>query len=202
MESAFITAVEHRRSIYALGAAKTVSEEEIIGTIDRLMLSMPSAYNCQSSRLVLLFGLHHICLWGIVKQSLQQIVPPDEFTKSREKIDSCFAAGCGTLLFYEDMSVIDTMKEQFAAYADKFDSYASQTSAMLQFAVWTALAQMGFGASLQHYNPLIDSAVATHWGINPTWRLMAQMPFGTPLTAPTPKEQHLPLQSRRLVFTD
>ena len=27
---------------------------------------------------------------------------------------------------------------------------------MLQLAVWTALAEKGLGASLQHYNPLID----------------------------------------------
>ena len=37
----------------------------------------------------------------------------------------------------------------------------------------------GFGASLQHYNPLIDEAVAKQWHINPNWKLIAEMPFGT-----------------------
>ena len=36
-----------------------------------------------------------------------------------------------------------------------------------------------FGASLQHYNPLIDEAVAKQWHINPNWKLIAEMPFGT-----------------------
>ena len=45
---------------------------------------------------------------------------------------------------------------------------AQQTSAMHQLAIWTMLEDAGFGASLQHYNPLIDEAVAKQWHINPS----------------------------------
>lgn len=100
------------------------------------------------------------------------------------------------------MKVVEQMKVDFATYADKFDTYAEHTSAMHQLAIWTALEDMGFGATLQHYNPLIDTQVAEQWNIDKCWRLIAQMPFGTPLTTPGTKAQHLPLNERRLVFSD
>lgn len=50
---------------------------------------------------------------------------------------------------------------------------------MAQFAVWTALATAGIGASLQHYNPLPDAAAAAEWNLPGTWKLRAQMPFGS-----------------------
>ena len=202
MERNFLEALEHRRSYYSIGAAMSMSEQEIIKTVDRVMLAMPSAYNSQSSRVVVLFGIHHICFWGIVKQTLAKIVSPEQFVGTREKIDNCFAAGCGTILFYEDMAVIERMKREFAIYADKFDDYSEHTSAMHQLSLWVALEDMGFGATLQHYNPLIDEQVAEQWNIDNNWRLIAQMPFGTPLTTPGTKEQRLPLSERRLVFSE
>lgn len=202
MKHSFLEALENRRSYYSIGAAMSVSQQDIVKTIDRIILATPSAYNSQSSRIVILFGIHHICLWGIVKQTLAKIVTPEAFIGTREKIDNCFAAGCGTILFYEDMKVVEQMKVDFATYADKFDTYAEHTSAMHQLAIWTALEDMGFGATLQHYNPLIDTQVAEQWNIDKSWRLIAQMPFGTPLTTPGTKAQHLPLNERRLVFSD
>lgn len=202
MKHTFIEAVEHRRSCYSLGAAKAATEEEIVKTIDRLILCSPSAFNCQSSRVVILFGLHHICFWGIVKETLSEVVPPQDFDATCCKIDNSFAAGCGTVLFYEDKSTVNRLKENYPLYAENMDNYASQTSAMLQFAIWTALSDLGFGATLQHYNPLIDHRVAEQWNIDNNWQLMAQMPFGTPLTHPAAKNQHLPLSARRLLFSE
>jgi len=50
---------------------------------------------------------------------------------------------------------------------------------MAQLSAWTALANAGVGASLQHYNPLIDAAVAREWKVPAYWKLRAQMPFGS-----------------------
>ncbi|MBP3643577.1 MAG: nitroreductase family protein [Alistipes sp.] len=201
MKRTFLEAIEHRRSCYSLSATNPVSESDIISAIDRIILSTPSAYNSQSTRLVVLFGKHHTQLWEIVKNALEEFVSPEAFTGVKEKIDSSFAAGCGTVLFYEDMAVIEQLKEKYTTYADKFDEYSEHTSAMHQFAVWTALEDMELGASLQHYNPLIDTAVAHQWNISKEWRLIAQMPFGTPLSVTETKAQHLPLTIRRLVFS-
>lgn len=193
--------MENRRTYYHIGSEMDIEERQIIDMLDRVLLSVPSAFNGQSTRIVLLMGRHHYRLWEIVKHTLAEIVPPEAMVRTREKIDKSFLAGCGTVLFFEDTKVVEQQKRDFPQYADSFELYSAQTSAMHQFAIWTLLEDMGFGASLQHYNPLIDSRVAEEWNLSGEWRLMAQMPFGSPLSSPTEKEQHLHLNDRRLVFT-
>ena len=46
--------------------------------------------------------------------------------------------------------------------------------------VWTALEVEGFGANLQHYNPLIDEKIAATWNIPQVWSLKGQLVFGKP----------------------
>lgn len=70
---------------------------------------------------------------------------------------------------------------------------------MHQFAVWTMLEDAGLGASLQHYNPLIDEAVAREWQLPASWKLTAQMPFGSPECKPDEKT-FLPLDGRLKMF--
>ncbi|NFV72581.1 nitroreductase, partial [Clostridium botulinum] len=41
----------------------------------------------------------------------------------------------------------------------------------------------GFGASLQHYNELIEEDVKKEWNIPNNWKLIAQMPFGKPVVS-------------------
>ena len=201
MDNSFLQAMENRRTYYHIGSDMGIEERQIIDMLDRVLLSVPSAFNGQSTRIVLLMGRHHYRLWEIVKHTLSEVVPPEAMVRTREKIDRSFLAGCGTVLFFEDTGVVEQQKRDFPTYADSFELYSAQTSAMHQFAVWTLLEDMGFGASLQHYNPLIDSRVAEEWSLSSEWRLMAQMPFGSPLSSPDEKTQHLPLAERRLVFT-
>lgn len=59
-----------------------------------------------------------------------------------------------------------------------FPPWAGHSSAMLQFAVWTALEAEGLGANLQHYNPLVDQKIAEEWNVPVTWKLTAQLVFG------------------------
>ena len=55
------------------------------------------------------------------------------------------------------------------------------------------------GASLQHYNPLVDEEVKSAWNLPDDWQLIAQMPFGVPTGEPGAKE-YKPLEERLLVF--
>jgi predicted oxidoreductase (fatty acid repression mutant protein) len=59
---------------------------------------------------------------------------------------------------------------------------------MHQLVVWTALAAEGLGASLQHYNPLIDGDIQAEWGVPASWKLVAQIPFGKGLAEPAEKQ--------------
>lgn len=65
--------------------------------------------------------------------------------------------------------------------------------------MWTALEQDGLGASLQHYNPLIDEAICKTWGISTRWQLKAQLVFGKPVGQPGEKTFQ-PLEDRLKVF--
>ena len=58
-----------------------------------------------------------------------------------------------------------------------------------------ALAEAGIGANLQHYNPLIDNAVAEAWDIPASWRLRAEMVFGG-IAAPAGEKAFAPLEGR------
>jgi len=49
---------------------------------------------------------------------------------------------------------------------------------MHQYALWVALEEAGFGANLQHYNPIIDQKAAEHWSIPQQWKLRCQLVFG------------------------
>ena len=62
-----------------------------------------------------------------------------------------------------------------------------------------SLAQEGIGASLQHYNPLIDNDVAAAWGIPANWKLRAQMPFGAN-EKPFPEKSFMDDAARFKVF--
>ncbi|MGC3973214.1 MAG: nitroreductase family protein [Nitrospira sp.] len=138
----------------------------------------PSSFNSQSSRAVILFGADSHRFWELAKDELRKIVPAEAFEATGKRLDG-FAAGAGTVLFYEDQDVVKSLQEQFALYADNFPVWSEHSTGIAQFAVWTALAEAGIGASLQHYNPLVDEAAARHWHVPASWKLRAQMPFGS-----------------------
>ncbi len=178
MNNALIEAIRKRRSQYALGASLPQPESQVSALIREAVRLTPSSFNSQSSRVVVLYGDESRALWDIVKSELRKIVPAEAFAATEAKVDS-FAAGAGTVLFFEDQGVVEDLQKKFALYADNFPVWSEQASGMAQFAVWTALADAGIGASLQHYNPLIDAAVAARWNIPSSWKLRAQMPFGS-----------------------
>ena len=67
------------------------------------------------------------------------------------------------------------LQDSFPLYADNFPVWSEQATGLTQANVWTALAQENIGANLQHYNPVIDEAVAAEWSIPANWNLRAQM---------------------------
>ena len=60
---------------------------------------------------------------------------------------------------------------------------------MLPLAVWTVLRELKVGASLQHYNPVIDDKVKDLFNIPSQYRLVAQMPFGGIVSEPEEKDK-------------
>ena len=197
MSRSFMDAIAHRRSFYALKNESPISDKEIHKLVQQVVTYVPSAFNTQSTRMVVLLGDKHIKLWKLVKNVLKALIPAEAFVKTEAKINGAFQSGYGTILFYEDVPTILNMQEQFPLYADNFPVWSEQTNGMHQLAVWTALEDAGFGASLQHYNPLIDEIVAREFNIDLHWKLRGQMPFGVPVGEAAEKT-FLPIEDRVL----
>lgn len=199
MEKTFWDAVKNRRSIYAIGDEKIVSEEKIKGIVTDALLHTPSPFNSQSTRLVLLFNEEHKKLWQITLDELEKKVSPEQFEQTANKVNGCFASGYGTVLFFEEKEIVDNLCSGFPSYADRFPHWSQHTNAMHQFVIWTALEAEGLGASLQHYNPLIDEEVRKNWNISESWQLVAQMPFGN-ILAPAGEKEFGKIEDRLKIF--
>ena len=174
----FLGHIKQRRTIYAVGKNVALTPEQIESVIKEAVNHSPSAFNSQTSRIVTLFGESHLQFWNVVRETLRKIVPDAAFEGTNAKINS-FAAGYGTVLFYEDQDVVKSLQEQFALYADNFPVLSEHSSAIAQFAVWTALSEQNIGASLQHYNPIVDAEIAEIFDIPANWKLRAQLVFGS-----------------------
>ena len=103
------------------------------------------------------------------------------------------------MLFFEDQDVVKGLQEQFALYADNFPIWSEQASGLTTENVWVALSLAGLGANLQHYNPVIDDAVAKEWSIPANWKLRSQLVFGSVESPAQPKE-YMDDQDRFKVF--
>ena len=177
MNKNFYEAIKERRSIYAISKESPISDERIQEIVEDIVKHVPSAFNSQTTRTVILLGEYHDKLWDITMEALRKIVPANNFASTEAKINS-FKSGHGTVLFFEDFAVVEALQQQFELYKDNFPIWALQTSGMMQFSVWTAFAIEGLGASLQHYTELIDEQVKKEFNIPESWKMLAQMPFG------------------------
>ena len=191
-------AIKNRRSLYAIDDQKVVDEERVEEIVKYAVKHTPTAFNSQTGRVLILFDEESNKFWDIVEDALRKIVPEDQFSSSKEKIDG-FRSGYGTVLFYEDMSVVKKMQEDFPLYSENFPKWSEQSSGMLQYNVWTLLEAEGLGASLQHYSELIDEEVRANWDIEENWRFVAQMPFGNP-TEEAGEKEFMPLEDRVWIY--
>lgn len=198
MTKDFYTAVADRRTFYGISKEAVVSDERIKEVIEHAVKYTPSAFNSQGTRVVLLLGKQHDRLWNITEEALRKVVPAENFKPTEDKINS-FKSGYGTVLFFEDFAIVESLQKQFALYKDNFPVWAQQTNGMHQFVIWTALQMEGYGASLQHYTELIEADVRKEWNIPGNWKLIGQMPFGKPTAEPDEKE-YQPLEERIKIF--
>ena len=183
-------AIAARHSAYMLDDRMEdagVSADDVLAMLRSIAPKVPSSYNSQSARLILLTGEDHRRFWGIVEEVLRAKVNDDKrFARTEVKLRS-FAAAAGTVLFYEIDSVTDGLKEAYPSYADVFPTWAEHGNAMIQFAVWTGFYDMGLAANIQHYNPIIDARVAEEFSVPEGYRLVAQMVFGRETQVPAGK---------------
>lgn len=194
----FTNILKNRRSIYDLGRNVSQSNEELTTLIQEAIKESPTAFNAQSTRAVILFGDAHEKLWEMTEEALRPLTPADGFPNTQNKLAS-FKKGYGTVLFFKDTDVIKNLQEQFALYADNFPDWSEQSNGIATANTWVALSEEGLGANLQHYNPVIDEAVAKEWSIPANWKLRAQLVFGSP-ESPAGEKEYMNDADRFRVF--
>ncbi len=183
----FTDTLKNRRSIYHLGRNVSLSNEELTALIKEAIKESPTAFNAQSTRAVILFGDAREKLWEITEEALRPLTPAEAFPNTQNKLAG-FKNGYGTVLFFKDTDVVKGLQEQFELYADNFPDWSEQSNGIATANTWVALVDKGLGANLQHYNPVIDEAVAKEWNIPSNWKLRSQLVFGSPETPAGEKE--------------
>lgn len=183
-------AVRARHSAYMLDDRLDLtglSLDDVVAALRSIAPAVPSSYNVQSARMVVLAGGDHRRLWGIVEDVLRARVADDRaFARTEVKLRN-FARAAGTILFYEVDARTEELVERDPRYADMYRTWAEHGNAMMQFAAWTELYDLGLGANIQHYNPVIDGRVREAFGIPEGYRLIAQMVFGRVVSEGEPK---------------
>lgn len=191
--------IKDRRTFYSINNDFVIEDEKLESIVKEVAKDVPSAFNMQSQRVILLLGDEHHKLWNIVLETLRKIVPAESFYKTEDKIKNTFDAGHATILYFEDMDVVEQVSLQVPSFKENFKSWSIQGSAMMQYALWVALEAEGYGLSLQHYNPIIDDEVKATWNLPASWKLIAQMPVGKPVEMPEDKA-YMSIDEKVIVF--
>ncbi|KAM5519486.1 nitroreductase HBN1-like protein 2 [Fusarium oxysporum f. sp. phaseoli] len=134
----YLEAAHNRRSIYQLNRSSSISDDMIEEIIHQAIENVPSSFNSQSTQLVVLLKENHHKFWILGLEGLKAIVPPDSWPKAEKRITG-FRDAYGSVLFYEDPKVISELQVNWQS---------------------AGLEAEGFGANLQHYNPLPDERAA------------------------------------------
>ena len=85
----FQNAIETRRSIYSLEKEISISDKEVEDIIEHAIKHVPSSFNSQSTRIVLLLNDKNEKFWENTKAILKETMGPDrDFEPTRQKIDN------------------------------------------------------------------------------------------------------------------
>lgn len=195
----FTNTLKNRRSIYHLGRNVSLSNTELEALIKEAIKESPTAFNAQSTRAVILFGDAHEKLWEITEEALRPLTPAEAFPNTQQKLAG-FKNGYGTVLFFKDTDIVKGLQEQFELYADNFPDWSEQSNGIATANTWVSLVEQGLGANLQHYNPVIDEAVAKEWNIPANWKLRSQLVFGS-VESPAREKEYMNDEDRFRVFS-
>ncbi len=174
----FKNVIKNRRSIYALGTNSEYSIEEIVATIRETQKDVPSAFNSQTSRLVVLTGEANTKLWNLILDVQKEVLDQATWDFMSPIMEGA-KNGIGTVLFFEDRDAVAQMPTQ----GQRTEAYKQNNSANSQYATWLALAEMNLGGSLQHFNvgyeQGFDKGIREMFDLPESYELVAQMPFGS-----------------------
>lgn len=92
----FLDAVRYRRSVYPLTDKIPITDERVKELVTEAIKHVPSSFNSQSARLVVLLNEEHQKFWEFVKDVLKPQMPEDQFPQTEGKLNM-FKAAHGTV---------------------------------------------------------------------------------------------------------
>ena len=78
-QTIFFEAIEARRSYYALSHESPIPDNRIEEIVKHAVLHVPSPFNSQSARCVVLLREAHHKLWDIAAEAAKAMAPPEMF---------------------------------------------------------------------------------------------------------------------------
>ena len=93
--------VKNRRTYYALSNESTISDARIQEIVKDAVLHTPSAFNSQTSRVVLLLGDEHKKMWDLTTEVYKQSLPEDKFNHANQRFQM-FKGAYGTVSYLAD----------------------------------------------------------------------------------------------------
>jgi len=176
--SAFVELVEKRRSVYSLGTDSQYTKNEIENRIREVVKQVPTAFNSQTTRVVVLFDEASNKFWDHI-YDVQKDILEGGMKDWMSGVVNGAKNGIGTVLFFEDLDAVNKMPTAGA----RTEAYKQNNNANAQYAVWLALTELGLGANLQHFNigyeQGFDKATREMFNLPETYEMIAQMPFGS-----------------------
>jgi predicted oxidoreductase (fatty acid repression mutant protein) len=91
-----MSAVAARRTFYQLSKSSPISDLAIESLVKEAIKNVPSSFNAQSARLVLLLNKDHDKFWDMTKEALKAIVPAANFPATEQRING-FAGAYGSV---------------------------------------------------------------------------------------------------------
>lgn len=168
-----------RRSTYVVGKNTDVSQDEIVAQIREIAKEVPTAFNSQTSRHVVLFNDQVEKFWSKIEDVQKEVLDADTWAAMGPVIQGSKNA-LGTVLFFEDR---DAVSNGIPAAAARQEAYKQNNAGNAQYAIWLGLTELGLGGSLQHFNvgyeQGFDSAIREMFDLPDSYELIAQLPFGS-----------------------
>lgn len=91
-----LEAIKERRTYYQLNKEAPISDSKIKELTEQALLHVPSSFNSQSTRIVVLLNKDHEQFWDYVIEVLKPLTPEGSFDGTKQKING-FRAAYGTV---------------------------------------------------------------------------------------------------------
>ena len=103
----FLNLVQERRTFYQITNESTISEARIKELVDHTVKHVPSAFNSQTTRVVVILKEHHQKLWDSIMAVYKTMLPDEQFQQAKGRMEG-FRAGYGTVSLHTPTSLTKT----------------------------------------------------------------------------------------------